>query len=96
MYKEEIIYCCSFDIVMPVCSLKTTFFLVRKIGPELTSVANLPLFGEEDQPSANIRAHLPLLYVCDAATAWLDERCIGPCPGSEPANLGPPKQRAQT
>ena len=41
------------------------FFFVRKISPELTS-ANPPLFAEEDWPWANIRAHLPLLYVWDA------------------------------
>ena len=26
------------------------FYLVRKIGPQLTSAANLPLFAEEDWP----------------------------------------------
>ena len=38
-------------------------FILRKISPELTSTANPPLFAEEDQPLANIRAHLPLLYM---------------------------------
>ena len=41
-------------------------FLLRKISPELTSAANLPLFTEEDWPWANIHAHLPLLYIWDA------------------------------
>ena len=39
---------------------------VRKIGPELTSVANLPLF-----------------CMWCAATAWLDEWCVGLSLGSE-------------
>ena len=42
------------------------FFLFwRKISPELTTT-NLPLFAEEDWPWANIHAHLPLLYTCNA------------------------------
>ena len=51
------------------------FFLVRKIGPELTSVAILPLF---------------CMWI--SATAWLNEQCVGLCPGSEPVNPRPPKQ----
>ena len=35
------------------------------MGPELTA-ANPPLFSEENWPWANIRAHLPLLYMWDA------------------------------
>ena len=46
-------------------------FLVRKIGPELTSVASLPLFCK-----------------WDAATAWVDEQCVGLHLGSEPVILG--------
>ena len=66
-------YHCS--LFFPCCCCFCFFFLVRKIGPELTSVANLPLF---------------CMWV--ALTAWLDEQCVGPCVGSEPANPGPPKQ----
>ena len=40
-------------------------FVLRKISPELTSATNPPLFAEEDWPRANIRAHLPLLYMWD-------------------------------
>ena len=29
-----------------------------------------------------------LSFVCGTATAWLDERCVDPCPESEPANPG--------
>ena len=45
---------------------QTYFFFCRKIRPELTSAANLPLFAEEDWTWANIRAHLPLFYMWDA------------------------------
>ena len=41
------------------------FFFLRKIRPELT-VANPPLFAEEDWPWADIHAHLPLIYTWDA------------------------------
>ena len=44
---------------------------LRKINPELTSATNPPLFAEEDWPWAHIPAHLPLLYLWDAATVWL-------------------------
>ena len=42
------------------------FFFLRKISPELTA-ATSPLFTEEAWPWANIRAHLPLLYMWDAS-----------------------------
>ena len=42
---------------------------MRKIGPELPSVASLPLF-----------------CMWDTATAWLDQRCVGPHLGSGRAN----------
>ena len=47
-------------------------FILRKISPELTSASNPPLFAEVDWPWANIRAHLPLLYMWDAchSMAW--------------------------
>ena len=48
---------------------------MRKIGLELTSVANLPS-----------------LCTWEAATAWLDEQCVGPHPGPELANLRPLKR----
>ena len=47
-----------------ICVLASFFFL-RKISPELTSAANPPFFAEEDWPWANIRAHLPPLYMWD-------------------------------
>ena len=48
---------------------------VRKIGPELTSVANLSLLLEEDYCWDNICASLPLFCMWDAAIAWMDELC---------------------
>ena len=61
-----------------------------KIGPEL-SVANLPFFSSRKlcilvvSPSSSSS-------MWDATTAWLDEWCVGPRPGSDLANPGPPKQ----
>ena len=68
------------------------FFFLRKIGPELTSAANTPLFVEEDWPWANICAHLSLLSLWDAchSVAWWAVPC--PHPGSELVNPGPPKR----
>ena len=40
--------------------------LLRNISPELTSVANPPLFAEEDWPWATICACLPLFHMRDA------------------------------
>ena len=63
--------------------------LLRKIHPELTSIANLPLFLlEEDSPWANTCVSLPL-FVCvwDTATAWLVSG-VGPRPESQPTNPG--------
>uniref|UniRef100_A0A9L0JC13 Sodium/nucleoside cotransporter n=1 Tax=Equus asinus TaxID=9793 RepID=A0A9L0JC13_EQUAS len=67
-------------------------FLVRKIGPELTSVANLPLFKKIFLPKALVH----ILLCGNATTAWLDEWCLGLHPGSEPVKPRPPKQSAQT
>ena len=66
------------------------FFFLGKISPELTT-ANPPLFAEEAWPWANIRAHLPLLYMRDAYHSMACQAV--PClhPGSEPANPGLPR-----
>ena len=56
---------------------------MRKIGPELTSVANLLLFLLEDDCSW---ANIPLFYMWDATTGWLSKWCVCPCPGSQPVN----------
>ena len=60
----------TIDIKNTYSILITNFFL-RKISPELTTATN-PLFAEEDWPWANIRAHIPLLYMWDAchSMAW--------------------------
>ena len=58
------------------------FFFLRKISPELTSAANPPLFAEEDWPSANIHAHLPLLYMWDACHSMACQAV--PCPYLDP------------
>ena len=62
-------------------------FFLRKISPVLTA-ANPPLLAEKYWPWANIRAHLPLLYMWDAhhsmAAKWchvhtqdLNQRMLG-------------------
>ena len=56
----------------------------------------IDFFGEEEWPCANICANLPLFCTWDAATAWLDEWCVGQCLGSERANPGPPKWNTGT
>ena len=72
------------------------FFFLRTIRSELTSAANPPLFAEEDWPWANIRAHLPLLYIGDAYHSMACQ--VVPCLhlGSEPENPRPPKQNVHT
>ena len=66
---------------------KKKYNLFSKIGPELTSVANLPLFLFFS-PKQHISHSSSVMW--DATTTWLDELH----PGSEPTNLRPPKQRA--
>ena len=56
-------------------------FLVRKIVPELTCLANFLLFAWGRLALANI--YLPLFCMRDATTVWFDEQCVGPCLGSE-------------
>ena len=70
------------------------FIFLRKLSPELTSATNPPLLTEEDQPELTF-VPIFLYFICGTpATAWLDERCIGLCTGSEPANPGVLKQSA--
>ena len=78
-----------------ICELSFSFFL-SKISPELTSAANPPLFAVEDWPWANIRAHLPLLYLWDAHHSMACHVVPCPHPGSEQANPGRPKWNMQT
>ena len=74
----------------------SSFFSSEEDWPELRSVANLPLFAWGRFTWANICHRLPLFWMWDTATAWLDEQCVGPHPGSEPANPGLPKQSTRT
>ena len=49
----------------------------EKIGPELTSVANLPLFFSPQSPSTQLYilvVHPPSSSMWDAASAWPDGR----------------------
>ena len=72
------------------------YFLVRKIGPELTSAANLLFLLEEYCHLANLCAILPLFCTWDVTTAWLVEWRVGLCLGSEPANPSPLKVNSTT
>ena len=65
---------------------------MRKIGYELTT-ANPLLFAEEDWPWANIRAHLPLLYMWDTYHSMVCRVVSCPHPRSEPVNPGPQRSR---
>ena len=54
------------------------FFLVRKVGPELTSVANLPPCFPPQSPGTQLYilvAGHSSSFTWNAAAAWLDERC---------------------
>ena len=59
-------------------------------------VHNFFYYGEEDRLLANICRNLPPFCMWDASTAWLDEQCVGPHPGSKWANLRPPTWSTQT
>ena len=76
---------------------------MRRIGPELTSVSffNLPLLLFFSSPKLQDIVVYPRVSASgssmwDATTAWLDEWCVGPRPGSEPANPGPLQWSIQT
>ena len=97
-YAINPIFYCSLQSYRNAINFVVVVFLVRKISSELTSDVNLPFFSPQS-PST-------LLYILvvgpfsssmwDAATAQLYEQCIGPYPGSKPANQGPLKQSART
>ena len=71
------------------------FFLVRKVGPKLTSVANLPPCLRKIVTELT-SVPIFLYFMWDATTAWLEEQRVGPHLGSEPANPGLLKQSTQT
>ena len=50
------------------------------------------LFAEENWPWANIHAHLPPLFMWDAATARLDKWYVCLHPGSKLVNPGLPER----
>ena len=49
-------------------------FVFFKIGPELTSVANLPLYSPSPSRSVQLCILVVSSSMWDAATAWLEER----------------------
>ena len=72
------------------------FFFLRKISPELTTASPPLFFAEEAWPWANIRAHLPPLYMWDAYHSMACQAVPCPHPGSELANPGPQRSRTRT
>ena len=62
----------------------STFFFWRKICPELTSTANSPFALLKKTGPESTSVSIFLYFICVMpATAWLNNRYIGPCPGSE-------------
>ena len=75
---------CCVSFILPF-----SFFL-RKISPELTSVASLPPFLLKEKISPELTSvpiFLHFFYRWVTATAWLTSG-VGPQPGSKPVNLG--------
>ena len=64
-----------------VFSLFLSFFVLRKISPELTSATNPLLFAEEDWPWANICVYLPLLLYVGHLPQHSLIRCAMSAPG---------------
>ena len=56
---------------------------MRKIGPELTSVANLSLFCLKKIVAELTSVLVFFYFIWDATTVWLNELCF---PESEPVN----------
>ena len=72
------------------------FLFLRMISRELTSTTSLPLFVRKSGPELT-SVLIFLYFMCEApATAWLDEWCVGLCPGSDPVKHRLLKQSSQT
>ena len=69
------------------CSSFLFFFLVRKIGSELTSIASHPLFCLRKIVPERIWACLLPLCMCGTFTVWLMSG-VSPHLGCEPVNPG--------
>ena len=83
-------------ISFKILFLSFVYFFLRKISPELTSAANLPLSAEEAWPWANIGAHLRLLYMWDTYHSMAYLVVPRPHPESELANPRLPKRNLHT
>ena len=71
------------------------FFLLKKIGSELTSAQILFLLRKTGPELTSLPILLYFIYEM-RATAWLDRWCIDPHPRSEPENPRLLKQNVQT
>ena len=83
--------------------LSLSFLLCFSFGEEDWPRANISCQSHFFSPSSSPSAELYILVVSfsssstwDAATAWLDEQCIGPIPRSELVNHEPLKQSTWT
>ena len=73
-YKAQCIRILLFKANSSCLRIFLSFCFLRKISSELTA-ANAPLFAEEAWPWANIRAHLPLLYMWDTYHSMFTKWC---------------------
>ena len=72
-------------LLLLICCCCCFFFLVRKIGPELTSVTNLPPSKPQHTVVNPSCGSFSLFFVgCHDSMAW--QVVLGPHPGSELAN----------
>ena len=77
----NIVFRCNFMLMW------TFFFFAEEDLPELTSVANLPLFAWGRFSLSNICANLPLFCTWVTATAWPRTSDVGPDLGTKPRPL---------
>ena len=70
-----VLFCDTFGLHLIVERLFLFIFFVRKIGPELTSDANLPLFCLRKVVAGLTSVPIFFYSMWDGATAWLDDWC---------------------
>ena len=64
------------------------FFFLRKVSPELMSTTSPPLLLRKIVPELTSMSVFLYFVFGTPASGWLDKHCVGPCPGSGPANPG--------
>ena len=77
-----------FTIFRVVRYIRFFFLFLRKISPELIICHSSSFLPTKSGPELTSMPIL-LYFICGTpATVWLDNRCVGPHPGSEPRTLG--------